>query len=138
MLLRNRQPKNAHISYSGYIVESGKNDVSFVLISSGKDNLKRLILTRLPCEPGGEYFPFPGFKRTQFSVRVCFANTTYEAQCQPFGDAIGVDLNHVCFTHVHHYAAMSRTTHPSNIYVCKKRDDNTTTSGVYETVISTW
>lgn len=86
-------------------------------IATGNNKEKQLIHPCVSCESSNNYFLISGFKRTQCPVCVCFAIPTNKAQFQSFSSAIGLHLNHECFTHAQLYVTMSRTTHPSNIHI---------------------
>ncbi|CDF41122.1 unnamed protein product [Chondrus crispus] len=77
----------------------------------------------------------PGFTRTQFPIRTCFALTTNKAQGQSFGGRIGLDLRDHCFSHGQLYVALSRNTHPGNVTVLTRESNETTRNVVYPEVL---
>lgn len=72
MLLRNLQPMHGHVNRTPYLVEKITNNVLFLRTATLTNKEKHVILPRIPRNPGKDDFPISGFKRTQFSVRVCF------------------------------------------------------------------
>ena len=49
---------------------------------------------------------------------------------------LGLDLCSPCFAHGQLYVALSRTTHPGNVYVCTGNGQNKTKNIVYHEVLS--
>jgi len=136
MLLLNVDPLNGHVNGARYILESMTNNILFAKLASGTHIGGRIALPRMPCGPGDDNFPVPGFTRTQFPVRVCFALTTNKAQGQSFSGRLGLDLRDECFSHGQLYVALSRTTHPSNLTLCTNMTDRRTKNVVYREVLS--
>ncbi|CDF77379.1 unnamed protein product [Chondrus crispus] len=115
MLLRNLDPATGHVNGARYVIENMTNNLLFLRVTTGSHQGNRLCLPRMPCGPGDDNFPIPGFTRTQFPIRTCFALTTNKVQGQSFGGRIGLDLRDHCFSHGQLYVALSRTTHPGNV-----------------------
>ncbi|CDF40386.1 ATP dependant DNA helicase [Chondrus crispus] len=92
MLLRNLDPATGHVNGARYVIENMTNNLLFLHVTTGSHQGNRLCLPRMPCGPGDDNFPIPGFTRTQFPIRTCFALTTNKAQGQSFGGRIGLDL----------------------------------------------
>ncbi|CDF40970.1 ATP dependant DNA helicase PIF1 [Chondrus crispus] len=111
------------------------NNLLFLRVTTGSHQGNRLCLPRMPCGPGDDNFPIPGFTRTQFPIRTCFALTTNKAQGQSFGGRIGLDLRDHCFSHGQLYVALSRTTHPGNVTVLTRESNETTRNIVYPEVL---
>ncbi|CDF38383.1 unnamed protein product [Chondrus crispus] len=89
----------------------------------------------MPCGPVHDNFTIPGFTRTQFPIRTCFALTTKKAQGQSFGGRTGLDLRDHCFSHGQLYVALSRTTHLSNVTILTRESDETTGKVMYQEVL---
>lgn len=122
-LLQNFQLTNCHVYGARYIVEKMTDNFLFFKTATGTQKDKRLILLRIPCDPGDDEPPKPGLIQAQFPVLICFAITTNKSQGQSFSAMIGIGLYYDCFAHGQLYIAISRITHPSNISVfttCKK------------------
>jgi len=134
MLLRNLDRANGHINGARYVIESMTNNILFLKLAVGPHKGKLLALPRMPCGPGSEDFPIPGFTRTQFPVRVCFAMTTNKAQGQSFKQELGISFTSECFSHGQAYVALSRTTHPQKVNVVLEREDRLTKNIVYREV----
>ncbi|CDF33944.1 ATP dependant DNA helicase PIF1 [Chondrus crispus] len=134
MLLRNLDPTSGPVNGARYIIEKMTNNLLFLRVTSGSHEDNRLCLPRMPCGPGDDNLPIPGFIRTQFPIRTCFALTTNKAQGQSFGGRIGLDLRDHCFSHGQLYVALSRTTHPSNVTILTRESDATTRNVVYPEV----
>ncbi|CDF36188.1 ATP dependant DNA helicase PIF1 [Chondrus crispus] len=92
MLLRNLDPTSGHVNGARYVIEKMTNNLFFLRVTSGSHEGNRLCIPRMPCGAGDDNFPIPGFTRTQFPIRTCFALTTNKAQGQSFGGRIGLDL----------------------------------------------
>ncbi|CDF41007.1 ATP dpendant DNA helicase [Chondrus crispus] len=135
MLLRNLDPATGHVNGARYVIENMTNNLLFLHVTTGSHQGNRLCLPRMPCGPGDDNFPIPGFTRTQFPIRTCFALTTNKAQGQSFGDRIGLDLRDHCFSHGQLYVALSRTTHPGNVTVLTRESNETTRNVVYPEVL---
>ncbi|CDF38585.1 ATP dependant DNA helicase [Chondrus crispus] len=135
MLLRNLDPATGHVNGARYVIENMTNNLLFLHVTTGSHQGNRLCLPRMPCGPGDDNFPIPGFTRTQFPIRTCFALTTNKAQGQSFGGRIGLDLRDHCFSHGQLYVALSRTTHPGNVTVLTRESNETTRNVVYPEVL---
>ncbi|CDF77418.1 ATP dependant DNA helicase [Chondrus crispus] len=135
MLRRNLDPTSGHVNGARYVIEKMTNNLLFLHVTSGSHEGNRLCLPRMPCGPGDDNFPIPGFTRKQFPIRMCFALTTNKAQGQSFGGRIGLDLRDHCFSHGQLYVALSRTTHPSNFTILTSESDATTRNVVYREVL---
>ncbi|CDF37673.1 unnamed protein product [Chondrus crispus] len=135
MLLRNIDPATGHVNGARYVIENMTNNLLFLRVTTGSHQGNRLCLLRMPCGPGDDNFPIPGFTRTQFPIRTCFALTTNKAQGQSFGGRIGLDLRDHCFSHGQLYVALSRTTHPGNVTVLTRESNETTRNIVYPEVL---
>ncbi|CDF32173.1 unnamed protein product [Chondrus crispus] len=135
MLLRNLDPATGHVNGARYVIENMTNNLLFLRVTTGSHQGNRLCLPRMPCRPGDDNFPIPGFTRTQFPIRTCFALTTNKAQGQSFGRRIGLDLRDHCFSHGQLYVALSRTTHPGNVTVLTRESNETTRNVVYPEVL---
>lgn len=77
---RDLPPKVVHFNGIWYIVYSMSDNFLFWHISTIRSNGKRLMFTLIACDPGGDHFPNPGFRRTWFSLRTCFASIVNKAQ----------------------------------------------------------
>ncbi|CDF40383.1 ATP dependant DNA helcase [Chondrus crispus] len=135
MLLRNLDPATGHVNGARYVIENMTNYLLFLRVTTGSHQGNRLCLPRMPCGPGHDNFPIPGFTRTQFPIRTCFALTTNKAQGQSFGGRIGLDLRDHCFSHGQLYVALSRTTYPGNVTVLTRESNETTPNIVYPEVL---
>ncbi|CDF33589.1 Putativ ATP dependant DNA helicase [Chondrus crispus] len=135
MLLRNLDPATGHVNGARYVIENMTNNLLFLHVTTGSHQGNRLCLPRMPCGPGDDNFPIPGFTRTQFPIRTCFALTTNKAQGQSFGGRIGLDSRDHCFSHGQLYVALSRTTHPGNVTVLTRESNETTRNVVYPEVL---
>ncbi|CDF39624.1 Helicase-like protein [Chondrus crispus] len=125
MLLRNLDPATGHVNGAPYVIENMTNNLLFLHVTTGSHQGNRLY----------DNFPIPGFTRTQFPIRTCFALTTNKAQGQSFGGRIGLDLRDHCFSHGQLYVALSRTTHPGNVTVLTRESNETTRNVVYPEVL---
>ncbi|CDF37506.1 partial DNA helicase [Chondrus crispus] len=135
MLLRNLDPATGHVNGARYVIENMTNNPLFLHVTTGSHQGNRLCLPRMPCRPGDDNFPIPGFTRTQFPIRTCFALTTNKAQVQSFGGRIGLDLRDHCFSHGQLYVALSRTSHQGNVTVLTRESNETTRNVVYPEVL---
>ncbi len=136
MLLRNFCPHKGHVNGARYIVEHMSSNLLHLKVAVGSHAGCRLTLPRVPCGPGDDNFPVPGFKKTQFPVRVCFGMTINKAQGQSFGGRLGLDLSDDCFAHGQLYVGESRVTDPRNLTVCTTRTDSRTRNVVYREALS--
>lgn len=136
MRLRNLDPQNGHVNGARYVIENMTGSLLYLRVAVGSHEGTRLCLPRMPCGPGDDNFPVPGFTRTQFPIRTCFALTANKSQGQSFGGRIGLDLRDMCFSHGQLYVALSRTTHPSNVTVLTTQADSKTKNVVYPEVLS--
>ncbi|CDF40520.1 ATP dependant DNA helicase [Chondrus crispus] len=136
MLLRNLNPNDGHVNGARHLVDGMSNSLLCLRVATGSHLGKPLCLPRMPCGPGDDNFPVPGFTRTQVPIRASFAMTTNKAQGQSFGGLLRLDLRNHCFSHGQLYAALSRTTHPGNVVVLIPDADKTTRNVVYPEVIS--
>ena len=91
MLLHNVNPTSVHVNGARYVIENMTSNLLFLRITTVSYEGNRLCLPRMPCGPDDDNFPIPGFTRTQFPIRTCFALTTNKAQGQSFGGRIGLD-----------------------------------------------
>ncbi len=121
----------------GTSVEHITNNLLQLQVALGSHAANRLTLPKVPCGPGHDNFPIPGFKRTHFPTRVCFGMTLNKAQGQPFGGKLGLDLSEDCFAYGQLYLGDSRVTDPRNLTECTSRADNRTRNEVYREVLST-
>ncbi len=108
----------------------------FLLAVSGTAKEKSLVLPRMNYIPGKDEFPLPGFKRCQFPVRASFAMTMNKAQGQSVPSKLGIYLSSPSFAHGQLYVALSRATHPGNIYVFNNDDKRKTKNLVYPEALS--
>lgn len=131
IMLLNLDPQSGHVNGTRYIIEKMSNSLLYLRVATGSYQGNELCLPRMPCSPGDDTFPVPGFTRTQFPVRVCFALTTNKAQGQSFGGKLGLDLQNMCLSHGQLYVALSRTTHPKNLSVFTTQPENRTRNVVY-------
>lgn len=136
MLLWNIAPKTSHVNGSRDIVEHMSANLLHLRVAVEAHKEARLSLRSVPCGPGDQNFPIPGFRRTQFPVRVCFQMTVYKSQGQSFGGKLGLDLGENCFVHGPLYVGESRVTDPSNLTVCKTQEDNKPRYVVYREALS--
>ena len=135
MLLRNMYPQDGHANGTRYVVTGMTNNVLFLKIASGQYKGQVLTLPRVKCSPGDDTFPINGFTRLQFPVRVCFAMTVNKAQGQSISGKLGLDLRFECFSHGQLYVALSRATHPKNIFVRTSKGIHQTKNVVYPEVL---
>lgn len=135
MLLRNIRPRDGHVNGTRYVVENMSANLLFLRAVSGTHRGNALALPRMNCSPGVEDFPIPGFRRCQYPVRVCFAMTINKAQGQSVSGKLGIDLSSGCFSHGQLYVALSRTTHPKNVYMCTSEGNGKTKNVVYSEVM---
>ena len=131
MLLRNICPEEGHSNGTRYVVTGMTNNLLFLKVATGQYKGKLLTLPRVECSPGDKNYPLQGFIRLQFPVRVCFAMTINKAQGQSISGKLGLDLRHDCFSHGQLYVALSRATHPRNIFVCTSKGMKQTRNVVY-------
>ncbi len=136
MLLRTLCPQKGHVKCARYIVEHMSSNLLHMKVVEGSHAGSRLTLPRVPCGPGDDNFSVPGFKRTQFTVRVCFRMTISKAQGQSFGGKLGLALSEDCFAHGQLYVGKSRVTDPRNLTVCTTRGDYRTRNVVYREALS--
>ncbi len=136
MLLRNLCPQKGHLNGARYIVEHILSNLLHSKVAVRSHSGTRLTLPRVPRGLGNDIVPVPGFKRRQFSVRVCFGMTTNKAQSQSFGGKRGLDLSDNCFAHGQLYVGESRETDPKHLTVCTTRTYNRTRNVVYREVLS--
>ncbi len=62
--------------------------------------------------------------------------TINKAQGQSVPSKLGIDLSSSCFAHGQLYVALSRATHPKNVYVLIDNDQRKTKNFVYPEVLS--
>lgn len=74
-------------------------------------------LCKMPYGPGDSSFPFQGFTRTQFSLRVRFSITIKRAQRRCSKEAVGSDLTNIVISHGQHYVGLYRVTHPDQLTI---------------------
>lgn len=91
-----------------------KNNVLFMPVETRNEKRKRVVVSCVLFNPGNDDFSIPGFKRTQFPIRVGFELATIRTQAQLLSGAFGVDLQQECITHGQLYVAKSRAAHSSN------------------------
>lgn len=109
------------------------HNVLFLSIVTKSHKGKRLIPLHVLCDPRGDYFSIHGFKKIE--IHPCFAITTDKAQGKSFSRALGIDLNHECFTYGHLYVALSFITHPSKLSVTLKRYALSTSNVLYGSIL---
>ena len=131
MLLHSTYAKDRHASGTLYVVTGMTNNALFLKVAAGQHKGKPLTLPRIKSSPGDENFVIQGLKRLQFPVRVCFAMTITKAQGQSISGRLGLDLRDVCFSPGQLYVALSRATHPKNIYACTQKGIPQTKNVVY-------
>ena len=136
MLLRNLRPAQGHVNGTRYVVENFTNNLLFLRAVSGAHRGSRIVIPRMNCTPNDDDFPIPGFRRCQFPVRVCFAMTVNKSQGQSISGKLGLDLSSPVFSHGQLYVALSRTTHPKNVYICTFDKQRKTRNVVYTEVLS--
>ena len=136
MLLRNIRPKQGHVNGTRYVVVNMTDNLLFLRAVSGTNQGESFVLPRMNCLPGMEDFPIPGFRRCQFPVRVSFAMTVNKAQGQSVSGRLGLDLTHPCFSHGQLYVALSRTTHPKNLFILTPNNDRSTKNVVFPEVFA--
>ena len=135
MLLRNLDPTAGHVNGARYVIENMTNNLLFLRLTTGSHEGNRLCFARMPCAPGEDNFPIPGFTRTQFPIRTSFSLTTNKAQGQSFGARICLDLRDHCFSHGQLYVAFLRTIHPGNVTILTQESNETTRNVVYPEVL---
>lgn len=89
------------------------NTVLFLSAVYVKDNNKRFIFPRIPCDDLDEDFSLSELRQIKSSVWVFFAIATTNAQGQTLGGVYVLSLHQDYFTHVQFYGALSTVTHPS-------------------------
>ena len=136
MLLLNIRQNCGHVNGTRYIVHSMTKNFLFLRAVSGNCKGSSILLPRLNRIPGKDDFPIPGFRRCQFPVRVCFAMTINKAQGQSVPGKLGLDLCSPFFAHGQLYVALSRTTHPRNVYVCTGNGQKKTKNVLYPEVLT--
>ena len=136
MLLRNIRPKQGHVNGTRYVVVNMTDNLLFLRAVSGKNQGESFALPRMNCLPGMEDFPIPAFRRCQFPIRVSFAMTVNKAQGQSMSGRLGLDLSHPCFSHGQLYVALSRTTHPKNLFILTPNNDKRTRNVVFPEVFN--
>lgn len=119
---------------ASYISEPMEGNNLILRIATSSDEGDRLALPRIPCGPGDDDLPFAGFRRAQFSMRVCFSIIANIPRSQSFSNAPGLDFRHENFTHGQPYAALLRSTNPNNLYNWTKRNNRLTTNVLYTSV----
>ena len=138
MILRNIRQKCVHVSGTRYVVVNTTKHLLFLRAVSQTSKGNSLVLRRMNCTPGMDDCPVLGFRRCQFPVRVCFAMTINKTQGQSVPGKLGLDLSSSCFAHGQLFVALSRDTHPGNIYVCTANGKCKTRNVVYPEVLSTF
>ena len=128
MLLRNIRQNCGHVNGTRYVVHNMTKNLLFLRAVSGTCKGSSILLPRMNCIPVKDEFPIPGFRRCQFPVPACFAITIDKAQDQSVPGKLGLDLCSPCFAHGQLYVALSRATHPENVYVCTGNGQNKTNS----------
>ena len=136
MLLRNIRQNCGHVNGTRYVVHNMTKNLLFLRAVSGTAKGNSLVLPRMNCIPGMDDFPIPGFRRCQFPIRVCFAMTINKAQGQSVPAQLGIDLSSSCFAHGQLYVALSRATHPGNVYMRIDNENRKTKNVVYPEVLS--
>ncbi len=82
MLLQTFVPSERTFNGARYIVEHMSSNLLHLKVTGRVAIGSRLTLQRHPYGPGDDNFPVPGFKITQFPVRVSFGMTINKAQGQ--------------------------------------------------------
>ena len=129
--LRNMKLSAGHVNGTTYVVVRITTNLLFLTSVSGSKTVSRLKLPRMNCTISKDGFLIPGFRRRQFSFRVCFAMTINKAQGQSIPGALGIDLNGQCFAHGQLYIALSRTKIPRNVLICTADGTKKTKNGVF-------
>ena len=135
ILLRNLDPTAGHVNGARYVIEDMTNTLLFLRVTTESHEGNRLCLLRMPCGPGDDNFPVPGFTRTQFPILTCFALTMNKAQGHSCGGRIGLDLLDHCFSHGQLHVALSRTNYPSNVTILTPESNVTTRNVVYPEIL---
>ncbi len=117
-------------------MEHMSSNLLHLKVTVGSQIGSRLTLQRHPYGPGDDNFPVPGFKITQFPVRVCFEITINKAQGQSFGGKLGMLLSEDFLAHGQLYVGESRVTDPRNQTVCTTRRDYRMPNVVYRDSLS--
>ena len=131
MLLRNTKHSSGHGKRTRYVVDDVTPNVLLLTSVSGSKTGERLILPRMNYTISKDDFPIPGFRRCQFSVRICFAMRVNKAQGQSIPETLGIDLHGQCFSHVQLYVALSRTKNPRNVFILTTDGSNRTKNVVF-------
>ena len=121
-----------------YVVVNITKNLLFLPALSRTSKGNSLVHPRVNCTPGMDAFLVLGFRRCQFPVRVCFSMTINKALRQLVLGKLGLDLSSSCFAHGYLCVALSRATHPGNIYVSIANGKCRTKSVVYPKVLSTF
>lgn len=136
MLLRNLDPASDHVNGARYVLENMHTSLLYLLHANVTHKAHRLCLPRMSYFPGDDHFPVPGVTRVQFPVWSCFAITFDKAQEQSVSGRFGSDFLDMCFSNGQLYGPPSRTTHPSNVFVCSPRVESATYSEGFLEVFS--
>ena len=131
MLLPSIMPSSGHVNGTRYVVDNLTPNVIFLTSVSGSKTGERPILPRMNCTVSKDDFPIPGFRRSQFPVRICFAMTINKAQGQSIPRTLGIDLHGPCFSRGQLYVALSRTTDPRNVFILTTDGSNRTKNVVF-------
>ncbi len=136
MLSRNIRLKRGHLNGTRYVVMNMTKNLLFLQAVSGTLRGNSLVLPRMNCIPGMDGFAITGFRRRQFPIRVCFAMTINKSQGQSVPSKLGIDLSSSCFAHGQLDVALSRATHPGNVFVLLDNSKRKTKNVVYPEVLS--
>ncbi|XP_027086616.1 uncharacterized protein [Coffea arabica] len=108
ILLRNLDPTEGLCNGTRLICRNLSRNVIHAQIVIGDFAGKDVFIHRIPLEPPtDEQYPVP-YKRTQFSIRFCFAMTINKAQGQTL-DFVGIYLREHVFSHGQLYVGLSRS-----------------------------
>lgn len=79
VLLRNVDPFGGHVNGARYILKAVRRKLLMWESLTDDNTGKNHALPKMPCGPGDSSLSIGGFRRTLFSVRVCFATTIIKA-----------------------------------------------------------
>lgn len=131
MYAENLKPKKKYMSWARHVFWSTTDNVSSPRICNRWSQKNRYKFRRIPRDIEEHDFPIDICRRLRFPIRICFAKTTNNAQCQSFSEAFVLDFCYECFTYCQLYVVLSHTTHPSNMYITTERNCRPTTGIVH-------
>lgn len=116
LLLRNLDPPRGLCNGTRMIITALGDKVLEAVILTGGHAGERAFIPRIGLDSNTESGLPISFRRFQFPLRVAFCMTINKSQGQSL-KVIGLDLSTSVFAHGQLYVALSRATHPSNIFI---------------------